>query len=464
MWIRYRFRLKSSLVALLVLVLLVVASGCNDNTAKGNPPKTDKPLVETPKAAPPLSVFATDLRLRKAIALAIDLDLGDETTPLQMFYKVPRPDQDLDKAKLLWQEATEAMDKPVVLRLLTFDADQSQAVAQSIKAQLEATLADLEVQITALPYKEKQAAAYRGDFDLEFTGWEPNYPDPQDFLSIWHSKSVSNSGGFKDLDLDKLLESPVLDLDTSERDQALTKLETMIVQDHIAAIPLFRGGHFVWVQEDAQGLQQFRTTAKGIGFRTQASGSSEPSSSEPSSLDPSNLDPSAQVNLLQGLVRLDDQGQVLPDGALSWTISEDALSYTFLLPPNALLADGTPLMASAYEQAIAARLPEGVSKVEALEPTTLKITLSEPQPYLLKVLAQAAYGVMAGPYRIEQEDPQYGMTLVKNPHYKGSLSQPYLRIQYLYIKDLDVARDRFMEGRLERIPTQALYYLAFNFR
>ena len=47
--------------------------------------------------------------------------------------------------------------------------------------------------------------------------------------------------------------------------------------------------------------------------------------------------------LYEGLVRLDDNGDVQPGLASSWIISDDQLDYIFTIRPNAQFSDGTPI-------------------------------------------------------------------------------------------------------------------------
>ena len=70
---------------------------------------------------------------------------------------------------------------------------------------------------------------------------------------------------------------------------------------------------------------------------------------EPSTLDPakSNTSPEAtvQLQLFDGLVRLNDESEPEPALAKSWEISEDGLEYTFHLRPAVKWSNGEPLTA-----------------------------------------------------------------------------------------------------------------------
>lgn len=52
--------------------------------------------------------------------------------------------------------------------------------------------------------------------------------------------------------------------------------------------------------------------------------------------------------LFDGLVTLDKNLNVVPEGAKSWTVSSDALTYTFTLQSNQKFSDGTPVKPSDY--------------------------------------------------------------------------------------------------------------------
>ena len=121
-------------------------------------------------------------------------------------------------------------------------------------------------------------------------------------------------------------------------------------------------------------------------------------------LEPPHLDPTAgaaaaideivYANVFEGLTRIDQNGAVQPQLATAWTVSDDGLVYTFTLRPNARFHDGTALDASDVVFSLdRARGPDSVNaqkplfaaidKVEAVEPQTVRITLSRPEGSLL---------------------------------------------------------------------------------
>jgi peptide/nickel transport system substrate-binding protein len=121
-------------------------------------------------------------------------------------------------------------------------------------------------------------------------------------------------------------------------------------------------------------------------------------------LEPPHLDPTAgaaaaideivYANVFEGLTRIDQNGAVQPQLASEWSVSDDGLVYTFKLRPDTGFHDGTALDASDVVFSLdRARGPDSVNaqkplfaaidKVEAVDPQTVRITLSRPEGSLL---------------------------------------------------------------------------------
>ena len=142
---------------------------------------------------------------------------------------------------------------------------------------------------------------------------------------------------------------------------------------------------------------------------------------EPSTLDPakSSTSPEAtvQLQLFDGLVRLDDKGEPEAAIAKSWTMSDDGTTYTFHLRPNLKWSNGEPLTAHDFEYAWKRTLDPDTGAdnaymlyvikngeafnngkadrddvgVEAIDDDTLVVTLEHPTAYFLKLLASHGY-------------------------------------------------------------------------
>ncbi|WGI21086.1 ABC transporter substrate-binding protein [Amylibacter sp. IMCC11727] len=124
---------------------------------------------------------------------------------------------------------------------------------------------------------------------------------------------------------------------------------------------------------------------------------------EPPHLDPTSaaagaIDSVLYSNVFEGLTRFGPDGSVNPGLAESWTISDDGLTYTFKLREGVTFHDGTTMDADdvvfslnrtqGEESANAQKaLYAGISSVEAIDPTTVKLTLSAPNGSMLFNLA-----------------------------------------------------------------------------
>ena len=121
-------------------------------------------------------------------------------------------------------------------------------------------------------------------------------------------------------------------------------------------------------------------------------------------LEPPHLDPTAgaaaaideivYANVFEGLTRIDQNGAVQPQLAESWTVSDDGLVYTFRLRDGVAFHDGTSFDAddvvfsldrARAEDSVNAQKPlfAAIERVEAVDPRTVRITLSRPEGRLL---------------------------------------------------------------------------------
>lgn len=106
------------------------------------------------------------------------------------------------------------------------------------------------------------------------------------------------------------------------------------------------------------------------------------------------------------------EGEVYPDLAESWDISDDELEYTFYLREGAKFHNGDEITAEDAAFSIEAYyadpgLPyaskfDGVEKVEAVDNYTVKITLSAPNPYFLQDFASVR-GSAVMPKKVVEE-------------------------------------------------------------
>lgn len=171
-------------------------------------------------------------------------------------------------------------------------------------------------------------------------------------------------------------------------------------------------------------------------------------------LEPPHLDPTAgaaaaidevvYANVFEGLTRIGSDGSVQPALAESWEVSDDGKVYTFKLRSGAKFHDGSDLDSGDVkfsldrargEDSVNAQKPlfAQIDTVEAVDATTVKVTLKQPQGSFLYnmgwgdaviVAPESAEGnkanpVGTGPFKFDSWAKGSSIKIVKNPDYWG---------------------------------------------
>jgi oligopeptide transport system substrate-binding protein len=198
-----------------------------------------------------------------------------------------------------------------------------------------------------------------------------------------------------------------------------------------------------------------------------------------------------------GLVKFDQNLEVVPDQAYSWTISPDNKTYTFKLKPGIMFSDGTPVTAQTYVYTLTRQiLPvvqggfaqgffgiiDGANDVingkttvlrgvRALDDSTLQITLTQPAAYFLDLMATsfcfplnekvigrygqkdwvnhaAGNGIGTGPFMVKEWDHNVKMVLEPNPHWYGAKTR-LTEVDMLFVSDPSTAFKSFQAGQYD---------------
>lgn len=206
-----------------------------------------------------------------------------------------------------------------------------------------------------------------------------------------------------------------------------------------------------------------------------------------------------QVN--EGLVRLGQDGKIVPGVAKTWTVSADRKTYTFNLRENAKWSDGSIVTAHDFEYAWKRALePNGSLTaaylkwlagsdayqsgtgtldevgVTAKNNHTLEVTLERPLPYFLETTAlptffplkksfveqqQTAFGSSAestlynGPFKVTSVTPSV-TTLEKNEFYWDRLNVQLQKANLYFFPGANTdAIDRYGMGLLDRVHVRS---------
>jgi peptide/nickel transport system substrate-binding protein len=216
---------------------------------------------------------------------------------------------------------------------------------------------------------------------------------------------------------------------------------------------------------------------------------------EPAGLDPSAAAPVAvgQVtwqNVFEGLVALDRTGKIVPQLASSWSISPDGLAYTFKLRAGVRFHDGEPFDAAAAKFSLdrargaqsinpQKRFYASIAAVEAPDPETLVIRLSQPAGSLLYWLAwpasvmvgpkssptDATQPVGTGPFKFAAWAKGDRVELTRNPDYWNKTAGVALeRVTFRFVGDPQAQAAALRAGDIDAFPEFAAPELVASFK
>ncbi|MBK6300807.1 MAG: ABC transporter substrate-binding protein [Actinomycetales bacterium] len=202
---------------------------------------------------------------------------------------------------------------------------------------------------------------------------------------------------------------------------------------------------------------------------------------EPASLDFTKTDGAAipqalLVNVYEGLVKLDQDGKIVPALAASWKVSDDHKTYTFELTDKAKFSNGAAFTAddavfsinrvkTDWTTSLKAAM-DVVTEAKAISPTQLQVTLSAPSNdwlYRMTTHIGAMFSktgvedlankpVGTGPYTFTSWNRGDSITLTRNDGYWGT--KPYYQAVVLkYFKDATALNNALLTGTINVVTT-----------
>jgi len=211
-------------------------------------------------------------------------------------------------------------------------------------------------------------------------------------------------------------------------------------------------------------------------------------------------------DLFEGLYNQDADGNLVPGVALSHTVSEDGLTYTFTLRPEAKWSNGDPVVAGDFAYAwrraadpataspyswflslmslenadavIAGEMPPDALGVTAIDDHTLQARITTPLPYFAQMTThfttfpvlqsnveefgdawtQAGNMVGNGAYVLTEHIPSERSVRSRNPMYWDNANTIIEQVVALVINDENAALTRYLADELDRTEIPAGQY------
>lgn len=266
-------------------------------------------------------------------------------------------DYDLKEAKEHWEKAKEDLNfKNVTIEVLTSDAESSKRVGEFFQNQLQTNLDGLKVELKQVPFKQKQQLESEGDYDLVYSSWVADYPDPLTFLETFTTNGkFGKNSGYDSKEYNALIEEGKNATSISESWNKYAKAEEILLRDAFL-MPLFQSSSAYIQKPYVDGITIIPYGAKYAYKWAKAEDKNElnlTSNSDIPSLDMSkatdSLSFSVANNVMEGLVRVNNDGEIVEGIAKEWKSSEDKKTWTFYLRKDAVWSNGDPVTAKDFE-------------------------------------------------------------------------------------------------------------------
>jgi len=203
---------------------------------------------------------------------------------------------------------------------------------------------------------------------------------------------------------------------------------------------------------------------------------------EPTSLDPTadataSIDSMLTMNVFESLTIVAENGEVLPNLAKSWDISEDGLTYTFHLNEGVTFHDGTDFNADdvlfSFNRAMAEEsvnpskaIFKPIERVSAPDASTIVIELNKKDAFFLFNMGQGDSSIVAeesaatnnatpigtGPFKFDSWTRGDRLSLVKNPDYRNAADVALDKVVFRFISDPAAATAAMMAEELDAFP------------
>ena len=380
--------------------------------------------------------------------LAIDSELGDYSD----FSGDLGYENNDEEAKKYWQKAKDELGfENVTLKLVLTDTEFSKRLGEYIQSEL-GDLDGLTIDLKQMPMKQRMEALANGDYNISFSGWGPDYPDPLTYLETFSlNNTYYEDTGYDSKEYNSLLDKAKKASTTREAWTEYKNAEEVLLNDAYL-VPIYQRG-FAYLQKDyvkdiivnpygPKYLYKYADVDKSN--KTLNMSNSDDITTLDTSLVKDALSSEVIANTMEGLTRLDKEFNASEGMAKSWEVSEDALTWTFNLRDDAVWSNGEKVTAHDFEYAwkrtldpatacetasifydIVGAKDYNLSKnsdrdsvgVKAIDDYTLEVKLNRPVPYFDKMVASTSFYPQNQKF-VESKGDKYG-TSIENSIFNG---------------------------------------------
>lgn len=130
------------------------------------------------------------------------------------------------------------------LEILGGDTELSKKMDEYFKSQLETNLEGLTIKLKEVPFAVRLELDGNQDYDIQVSGWGPDFQDPISFLDLFVTDGTNNLMSYSNKEYDQLIADSKGDLalKPKERYEAFAKAEKILLDEDAAIAPIYQRG------------------------------------------------------------------------------------------------------------------------------------------------------------------------------------------------------------------------------
>ncbi|WP_047983882.1 peptide ABC transporter substrate-binding protein [Ornithinibacillus californiensis] len=163
---------------------------------------------------------------------------------------------DVEAAKEYWAKGLEELGvDSIELELLGDDSESALTMNEYLANQLSTNLPGLSVTLRNVPFEQRLDADTNMDYDLQVSGWGPDYLDPNTYLNLWVTDGGNNKMGYSNPEFDTLIEEAATTLATDNvaRYENFLEAEKILMED-AAIAPIYQRAKAYLVSPKVEGV------------------------------------------------------------------------------------------------------------------------------------------------------------------------------------------------------------------
>jgi oligopeptide transport system substrate-binding protein len=207
----------------------------------------------------------SSVHLRRAVAMAIDKSkIGDflhggqkasgSFIPEGMFGYNPSIGLSFDPSAAKKELAKSGVKPGMKIELVSTNWERNLTLCQFIQAEVKKNLG-IEISIRSFDHKTFRAQLELYSFPIFLLSWSADYPDPDNFLSVFLSDAGNNRTKWKNAEYDKKVLLARYSQDPKERAKLYNEAQKILVEEDLPIIPLYNEPILALVNPRVKGLQ-----------------------------------------------------------------------------------------------------------------------------------------------------------------------------------------------------------------